>query len=227
MKIQDISKIDMPREKLERYGVEKLHNADLLAIILGTGRKGENVLELSRRILRLFPPEKFLNLTLSEIKKIKGVGISKASQIIACFELGKRFLKGKATILLLSPREVWDEMKEIRDNKKEHFAVFFLNVRNQIIKKEIISIGTLNTSLVHPREVFEPAIRYSTAQIIISHNHPSEDSTPSEEDILITRKLAQAGKILGIEILDHVIVTKKDFFSMKEKGMIGIQETEK
>lgn len=226
MKIKDISKIDRPREKLVRYGVDKLNNAELLAIILGTGRKGENVLELSRRILRLFPPDKFLRATFNEIKNIKGIGISKASQIIVCFELGKRFLKGKVSILILSPREVWDEMKEIRDNKKEHFVVFFLDVRNQIIKKEIISIGTLNTSLVHPREVFEPAIRYSAAQIIISHNHPSEDSTPSEEDILVTKKLIQAGKILDIEILDHVIVTKKDFFSMKQKRMMGEQEAE-
>lgn len=146
--------------------------------------------------------------------------MSKASQIVACFELGKRFLKGKAAALILSPREVWDEMKEIRNNKKEHFVVFFLDVRNQVIQKEIISIGTLNTSLVHPREVFEPAIRCFAAQIIISHNHPSEDSTPSEEDILVTKKLMQAGKILDIEILDHVIVTKNDFSSMKERRVI-------
>lgn len=199
-KIKDLPKIDRPREKLERYGPEKLSNSELLAILLGSGSKGINVVELANKILKKFSGGGISKANVVELKNTFGLGSAKACEIVACFELGRRLLQNKQAALLLSPKDVWEELKDIRDNKKEHFVIFFLDVRNQEIKREIISIGSLNANLVHPREVFEPAIRYSSAQIIVAHNHPSGDPTPSQEDLEITKKLADAGKLLGIEL---------------------------
>ncbi len=214
-KLKDISKVDRPREKLEKYGPEKLTSPELLAILLRTGTKDCNVLELSKKILQKFPTEKLLNASIKELSEIHGLGKVKACEIIACLELGKRILKGKKSTLILSPKDVWENCQDIRNHKKEHFVVFFLDTRNQQIQREIISIGTLNANLVHPREVFEPAILHNAAQIIVCHNHPSGNPEPSDEDLAITRRLQEAGKILGIEVLDHVIVTKTTFLSIK------------
>lgn len=219
MKILDLPKVERPREKLSHYGPDKLSNAELLAIILGTGGKGINVVELSNKILRKFDSN-LAETNLEELKTTFGLGEAKACEIVACFELGRRFLKDKKSELILSPEKVWEELKGIRDSKKEHFVVFYLDTRNQVIKQDIISIGTLNASLVHPREVFEPAIQHNAAQIIIAHNHPSGDIEPSEEDKKITQRLQDAGKILGIEVLDHIIVVDKSWLSLREAGVI-------
>jgi len=149
-----------------------------------------------------------------------GLGPTKACEIIACFELGKRLLKGKVAELYLKPEDVWKELRDIRDYKKEHFIVFYLDSRNQEIKREIISVGSLNANLVHPREVFEPAVKNLAAQVILARNHPSGDPEPSEDDLEINKRLVEAGKILGIEIIDHIIVSKNAFFSFKDKGLI-------
>lgn len=220
MKIKDLPRIERPREKMERYGAEKLSNSELLAILLRSGSKGVNVVELSKRILTKFNGNGLAKATINELKNTFGLGKVKACEIMACFELGKRLLQDKKSCLILSPKEVWDELKDIRDNKKEHFVVFFLDSRNQEIKREIISVGSLNANLVHPREVFEPAIRHLASHIIIAHNHPSGDTEPSQEDLEITKRLSEAGKILGIEIIDHVIVAKDKFLSFKEKNLI-------
>lgn len=148
------------------------------------------------------------------------MGSAKTCEIVACFELGRRLLQNKQSTLILGPKDVWEELKDIRDNKKEHFVIFFLDARNQEIKREVISIGSLNANLVHPREVFEPAVRHLAAQVIVAHNHPSGDPEPSEDDLEITKRLTEAGKILGIEVVDHIIITKSDFLSFKEKGLI-------
>lgn len=220
VKIKDLPKVDRPREKLAKYGPEKLSNSELFAILLRTGGKGMNVVEMANKILKKFSGSGLAKENFKELKNTFGLGPAKACEIIACFELGRRLLQNKQSALLLSPKDVWDELKDLRDHKKEHFVIFFLDSRNQEIKREIISVGTLSASLVHPREVFEPAIAHSAAQIIIAHNHPSGDSEPSEDDLTITRRLVEAGKILGIEILDHVVVAKKDFSSFKEKKLI-------
>ncbi|MDD4354086.1 MAG: DNA repair protein RadC [Candidatus Nanoarchaeia archaeon] len=214
MKIKDFQKVDRPREKLEKYGVEKLSDREILAIILRTGIKDKNVIELSQEVIKNIKKISIENVVL------KGLGKTKAGQIISSIELGKRFLKNKKAELIMSPKDVWEKMEDLRDSKKEHFVVFFLDSRNQIIKREIISVGTLNSSLVHPREVFEPAIRYSTSQIIISHNHPSGLLKPSEEDLSMTKRLVEAGKILGIDILDHIIVCKNEYKSLRENNLI-------
>ncbi len=206
-KIKDIPKIDRPREKLEKYGTEKLSNKELLAIILGTGIKGTNVIELSQKVLQTISKIGINEIKIEDLLEIKGLGKAKVGQIIVSIELGRRLLKDKKSELILSPKDVWERMEDIRGSKKEHFVAFYLDSRNQAIKRDIISIGTLNESLVHPREVFESAIKYNAASIIIAHNHPSGDLNPSEVDIEISKRLINAGKILDIKIIDHVLVT--------------------
>jgi len=220
MKIKDLPKIDRPREKLMRYGPEKLSTSELLAILLRTGSKGINVVELATRILKRFSGDGLSIASVKELKQTFGLGAAKACEIVASFELGRRLLQHKQSALLLSPKDIWDELKDIRDNKKEHFVIFFLDARNQVIKREIVSIGSLNANLVHPREVFEPAVRYLAAQVIVAHNHPAGDPSPSQEDLKITKQLADAGMLLGIELKDHIIVSKTTFFSFKEHTLL-------
>jgi DNA repair protein RadC len=220
MKMNEIPIIERPREKLIHYGPEKLSDSELLAILLRSGKKGENVVELAHKLLKNFSAAGLPHLSYNELNKYPGLGPAKACEIVACFELGKRLLKGKKAGLYLRPEDIFTEMKDIRNHKKEHFVVFFLDSRNQEIKRETISIGSLNASLVHPREVFEPAVKHTAAHLIISHNHPSGDPNPSTEDLHLTRRLTEAGKIMGIEILDHVIVAKDRYLSFKEKGLL-------
>lgn len=219
-KIKDIPKVDRPREKLEKYGPEKLSNAELLAIILSKGVKGVNALELAQKILRKFPNDSLTKASFEDLNHLVGLGRAKATSILAGFELSRRLINGKKSELILSPKDVWDNLVDIRDNKKEHFIVFYLDARNQKIQREVISIGILNANLIHPREVFEPAIRHTAAQILIAHNHPSGEIDPSEDDLKVTKRLIEAGKILGIEITDHVIVSQNSYLSLKCEGLL-------
>ena len=218
--IKELNKIERPREKLMHYGAGKLSNAELLAVLLRTGKKGQNVLELSAKILKKFGAENFGDTKFEELKNYPGLGPVKACEILACFELGRRFLKGKKTNIYLSPEDIWQELKDIREHKKEHFIVFYLDTANQEIQREIVSVGTLNYNIVHPREVFEPAVKHLAASIILAHNHPSGTLEPSPEDLALNKRLVEAGKILGIQILDHIIVTKTGFSSFKEKDLM-------
>ena len=219
-KIKDLPKVERPREKLIQYGPERLSNSELLAIILRSGKKGENVIDLAYKILKRYKAEELPYLSYTNLKDVQGLGPAKACEIVACFELGKRLLKGKTEKFYLKAEDIWNELRDLRDNKKEHFIIFFLDARNQEIKREIISVGLLNANLVHPREVFEPAVRNISAQIVLAHNHPSGDPEPSEDDLEITKRLVEAGKLLGIEVVDHIIVVKDNFFSFKDKGLL-------
>src|SRR3990167_3514832 len=151
MKMMDLPRVDRPREKLQKYGPERLTNSELLATLLGTGTKGVNVIELSTKILKKYSGADLPKATVKELHDTFGLGVAKACEIVACFELGRRLLQNKQSALLLSPQDVCDQLKDIRDNKKEHFVIFFLDARNQEIKREIISVGSLNANLVHPR----------------------------------------------------------------------------
>jgi len=219
-KIKDIPKIERPREKIEKYGPGKLSDAELLAILLRTGTKGVNVVEMARKILRRFPDGSIADAGFKELKDTHGLGAAKAAEIMACFELGRRKLKGKKAALLMKPKDVWESLKDIRGHMKEHFIVFYLDTRNQEICRETISIGTLNANLVHPREVFEPAVRNVAAHLIVAHNHPSGNPEPSDDDIEITKRLEEAGRIIGIGLLDHVVVSKDSYFSLKDEGLM-------
>jgi len=219
MPIKDYHKIEQPREKLIKYGPSKLATSELLAIVLRTGLKGSNVIQVAESALRKYKGTSLVNAGFDELKKIKGIGSVKAGELIACFELGRRLLRDKPARLILSPREIWEQLRDLRDNKKEHFVAFFLDTQNREIKRELISVGTLNASLIHPREVFEPAVKHLASHIIIAHNHPSGSLEPSEEDLSVTKRLIDAGRLLGIEVLDHVIVTGGGYMSFKEKNL--------
>lgn len=203
-----------------RYGVGKLTNEELLAIILGTGKKGENVLQLARRFFRKYKKTDLFRLDLNELKNNFGLGLVKTCQVIAAIELGKRLINDEKPHFVLSPKDIFNQLIEVKRSKKEYFIVYYLDVSNQVIKKETISIGILNASLVHPREVFEPAVKYLAAQIILVHNHPSGVVEPSDEDVKLTKRLVEAGKIMGIEVMDHVIVTEEKYYSFKENNII-------
>lgn len=215
-KIKDLPKIDLPREKLQKYGVNKLNDYELLAILLGSGVKGLNVLQLSKKIMQIISKIGKDKIQFGDLLNIKGLGNAKASQVLAVIELTKRFNTDMPEIL--SAEDVWKLSSDFRDSKKEHFVAFYLDTQNRLIERQIISIGTLNTSLVHPREVFEPAVTLHAASIIVAHNHPTDNSEPSDEDIVLTRKLNDAGRILSIALLDHIVVSKNTFTSIKEKG---------
>lgn len=213
MRIKDTPKVDRPQEKLVKYGTKKLSGAELLAIILRTGTQETNVLELSKKILRKFK-NNLKNITIDKLKEIPGLGETKACQIIAALELSNRVMRENDLPQLISPEAVFESVKDIRQSKKEHLLAIYLDVKNREISREIISIGTLTANLIHPREIFEPAIRQLAAGIIIVHNHPSGETEASKEDIEVTKQLQKAGQLMGILILDHLIVTKNNFYSI-------------
>ncbi len=221
-KIKDLPKHERPREKLIEKGVENLRDGELMAILLRTGIEGKNVIKISEEILSKFPKKKLLSLDFQELSKIKGIGAGKACLLLAAFELTKRALDVEDNNLptINSAKDAVAQLQELRTAKKEHFVVLYLNARNQLIHKETISIGTLNASLVHPREVFKPAIDCLASSMILAHNHPSGDSEPSEDDLDLTKRMVEAGKILGIEVIDHVIISNSNSFSFKDKNLI-------
>lgn len=222
MKIKDLPKSDRPREKLIAKGVENLKDSELLAILLRTGVKGKNVIEIASQILSKNSKKRLLQMTYEDLSKISGIDSGKATTLLAAFELAKRALEVNDTNLPVidSAKDAVAQLSDMRDLKKEHFVVLYLNAKNQLVHKETISMGTLNANLVHPREVFEPALKYSAAQIIVAHNHPSGDPKPSEDDIEITKRLTEAGKLMGIDVMDHVIVSKNSYFSFKEEKLL-------
>jgi len=219
--IDGVAEVDLPREKLERVGPEALADEELLAILLRTGYEGMNVLEVSRAILQAHGPGDLLDLNLEGLTGIKGIGRAKGAGLVAGFEFARRALKQGMGIApsISHPCDAVGLLADIKDRRKEHFVAIFLNARNQIICREEVSIGSLNASLVHPREVFMPAVGSAAASVILAHNHPSGDVTPSREDIELTRRMVQAGEIMGIEVLDHIIIGAERFLSMKEANL--------
>jgi DNA repair protein RadC len=222
MKIKDLPKSDRPREKLIAKGVENLKDSELLAILLRTGTTEKNVIEIASQILSKYSKKRLLQMTYEDICEIDGIDSAKATTLLAAFELSKRALEVNDTNLpvIETAKDIAAQLTDIRDLKKEHFVVLYLNAKNQLVHKETISMGTLNANLVHPREVFEPALKYSAAQIIAAHNHPSGDPNPSEDDLEITKRLIEAGNLMGIEAMDHVIVSKSGHFSFKEEKLL-------
>lgn len=227
LSIKDLPKEERPRERMQRYGAQMLSDAELLAVLIRTGTPSESALVLSQRILKGNGAKSGLRFvadsSIEELSEIRGIGIAKSVQIKAAVELGRRISSYSShnPTAINTPVDVKNLlMEEMRFLEKEHFKVILLNIKNQVISVEDISVGSLNSSIVHPREVFKPAIRRSSAAIILVHNHPSGDPTPSREDVDITRRLAEAGKILGIEVVDHVIIGNGSYISFREKGII-------
>jgi len=222
MRIKDISKEDRPRERFLRQGPEALSTAELFAIILRTGSKEENVIEMSNRLISEYGLDKLFECTLKELQKIKGIGPSKAMQILAISELGKRYnqlkrLNDKNQKRITCAKDVFNLFHErLKDEKQEYFYVLMLNNMNYIVEEKLISKGTLDKTLIHPREIFRYAIKNAVSKIILVHNHPDGDPTPSSNDIEITEELAKAGDMIGIKVMDHVIIGRNEKWSWKE-----------
>lgn len=210
MKLNDLKKTELPREKMEKYGAKRLKNFELMAIILGSGIKGCNVLELARKIEKLITQKSLNSVTIEDLQKIRGLGKTKAIQILAVISLVNR-LGSESDIGVLSSKDIWNLSADFRSSKKEHVVAFYLDTQQKLIERRIVSIGTLDTSLLHPREVFEPALQLSAAGVVLAHNHPSGSLEPSDEDLAITKRIADAGDLLGITLVAHVIVSDKEF----------------
>lgn len=223
-KISELHIADRPRERLIRQGAESLSNQELIAILLRTGTRSESVLQLSNRVLAFFDRiQDMQHATLEEMTSVKGIGEAKAVQLLAAVELGKRLTRKQSTerYVIRSPEDAATYlMPDMSNLNQEHFVVLFLNVKNEVLHSRTIFIGSLNSSIVHPREVFREAVKRSAASIICAHNHPSGNPSPSPEDIEVTKRLSEAGKIVGIDLLDHIIIGDHKFLSLKEGDFI-------
>jgi len=221
--IHDLPVDERPRERLVKFGEQALSAQELLQLILGRGVAGESVVVTAQKLLTQFGSlQKLAEASIEELSLIKGIGLAKAAQIKATFEIGRRLSTQTAPYKskeLSDPEKVYRLIKgKLKDYHKEHFYIIALNSRNHSIAE--VSVGSLNASIVHPREVFAEAIKDKAASVILAHNHPSGDPKPSEDDLVITERLVKSGKILGIEIFDHIIVVKNGFFSFKKEKLI-------
>jgi len=221
--IHDLPKEERPRERLVKFGEQALSAQELLQLILGRGVAGESVAVTAQKLLAQFGSlQKLAEASIEELSSIKGIGLAKSAQIKAAFEISRRLSTQAPTYKskeLTDPEKVYRLIKsKLKDYHKEHFYIIVLNSRGHSIAE--VSVGSLNASVVHPREVFTEAIKNKAASVVFAHNHPSGDPEPSEDDLLLTKKLVESGKILGIEVFDHIIVAKDSFFSFKNKGII-------
>jgi len=218
LRVRDLPAEEKPREKLVKHGPAALSTAELLTVVLNAGTKKEGVLAMSRRMLKEYGESAIV--TEKDPKKLQealGIPMVKACQLVACFELGRRFFKnagGKRPFVIRTANQVYDYLKDMRELPKEHLRGLYLDSHYQLIHDEVISIGSLTSNIVHPREVFRPALEYAASAVILAHNHPSGVPKPSEADIAVTRQIVEAGKILGISVLDHVIITKTKYESI-------------
>jgi len=216
-KISDIPDIDKPREKLVRRGASSLSDVELLAVIIGRGFPGKDVLQVASEIENKFK-ENLDKIGYDELIKIDGIGEAKACQVLASFELARRYF-GKKDVKITFPTDVLPFVRDIVDKKQEHFVCITLNGANEVIGNRVVTVGLLNANQVHPREVFSDAIADRAASVILVHNHPSGNTEPSTDDSEITKRLKEAGEILGIKVHDHIIVSKSSYTSMKERGL--------
>lgn len=223
MKIKDLPKIERPREKMIAKGSENLKDKELLAILLGTGIEGKNVIEVAENILEKYPIKHFLQLKYEDLLKIKGINSAKACTILASQELMKRAMDVRDESLpkINSVEDILAQVVYLREKTREHLMTLFLNARNELISKKPMFIGTINASLIHPREIFQEALKQNACSVILAHNHPSGDNEPSEEDLGVTKRIIEAGKLMGVDVLDHIIIAKgKSPYSFKENKLI-------
>jgi DNA repair protein RadC len=224
--VHDLPVTERPRERLIKFGVESLSIPELLALIMGRGTRGRSVLVIANELLQKYKSLKNLEgASINELRAVQGIGEAKATQIKAALELAKRIEEDDSLQITKTTVKSPDDIlhiikKELKGKKKEYFMVALLDTRNHLIAIRTVSIGSLDTSIVHPREVFLEAISNSAASVIFIHNHPSGNPDPSEEDIKLTRQLIEAGKILDIDVLDHIVVVDNGYFSMKARNLI-------
>lgn len=217
LRVRDMSPEEKPREKLMKHGPGVLTTAELLAVLLNTGTKKEEVLTMSARIIKEYGEMSVMSETdANRLAKNLDIPLGKATQIIACVELGRRFfMKNSVNApIIRTPREVYEYVKDMGKLTKEHLRGIYLNTHYKVIHDEVIAIGTIDANITHPREVFSPALEYSASAVILVHNHPSGSVAPSAADIAITEQLISAGLLLGIDLVDHIIITKDAFASI-------------
>ena len=209
-----------PREKLRTLGIGSLSESELLALLLGSGTPGRSALRVARSLARR-PPSELAGWPLTRWLRVPGIGPARASALTAAFELGRRALAWDgAARAIRGPDDVLAQVRDLARARREHFVVLLLNARHELQGRETISIGSLNASIVHPREVFLPAILHSAASVVLVHNHPSGDPEPSEEDLSITRRLVEVGELVGIEVLDHVVIASRGTVSFRHRKLL-------
>ncbi len=223
MNIREFPVSERPREKMVAIGRNQLSNQELLAILIGSGSGEKTALHLATEVLTLEEGglSSLQNITMEELLSVKGIGLAKATQILAAIELGQRSatLKGVSLHYITGTTQVADLLvKEMRYYQKEHFVVLMINTKGGVLGKETVSVGDLSSSIVHPRETFSQALKRGAYGVIFAHNHPSGDPTPSKEDLEVTRRLCEAGDILGIKVVDHIIIGDGKYISFKEEG---------
>jgi DNA repair protein RadC len=217
-RIKELPEFSRPREKLREKGAQALSDAELIAVLLRSGIKGQEVRTLAAEVGRALT-EKRGSISFQDLTRIKGIGLAKATQILAGFELARRHII-KETVKIAGAADVLRLLADIAARQQEHFVCISLNGAHEVIEKRIVTVGLLDKSQVHPREVFADVLTDRAAAVILAHNHPSGDLKPSNSDLKIHEQLSEAGKILGIRILDHIIITKKGYFSFQENGLI-------
>lgn len=222
LKVKELPKSFQPREKLMTYGVTSLGNSELMAIILGSGTRKENVLRISDKLLKKYGFGSLPNLEVAEWSKNPGIGKVRACRLIASFEIGRRIFCAREDEInkITKPQDVYREFKELRKVKKEHLCALYMNAQNQIIRKETISVGSLNTTRTHPREILHPAIANLALGFILVHNHPGGSLNASNDDIEFTKTIKKAADLMGIEFYDHVIIADGGYLSLKENGVL-------
>jgi DNA repair protein RadC len=210
-----------PREKLLRFGPGGLNQSELLAVLLGTGTKGRSVVRIAEDLVSAHGGQGLLGLSLKDWSKERGVGRVKAAQMLAAFELGRRLLAPQGEEpRVSSPAEAYTLVRDLKKARKEHLVALYLDAQNRLICRETVSIGSLNTTRTHPREVLQPAIVNSALAFVLVHNHPSGSLDPSRDDVEFTRTMARAGDLMGISLYDHLIVSRRGFVSLKERGLV-------
>lgn len=219
-RIKDLPISKRPREKLLSDGRENLKDAELLAILIGTGVPKQNAIILGEKLLRRFPLGKLDQATIKEIAQIHGIGKSKSARIAAAIELGSRIFSSSLTkVVIKSSDDALTQVRNIADKKQEYLIMLYLNARHELIHKEVVGVGVLNVTRIEPKEIFRPAISSPCSAIIAIHNHPSGDPTPSENDISFTKSLQKAGEIMGIPLVDHLIVCNASYFSFSKNSV--------
>lgn len=218
--LRDLASVDKPREKMIRYGPEKLKTHELLALLIRSGTKGKNVLDIAQDIISYYGEKQLFDATVEELSTYDGIGRAKAVEVVAAFELAKRFYRIDQVPKCTDPAVIWQRTKHIHTKKQEHVVVFLLNGAAEEISNKTVFVGSLTTTMIHPREIYEYAIGSVAAGIVLVHNHPSGQLEPSSEDIVMTHRMKKSGTILGIPLLDHVIVTQKGYYSFLQEGML-------
>lgn len=218
--IRDLPKIKRPRERLEQVGPDNLTEIELVAILLGSGTKKEHVLEKAQRLLTAFPLHKLTGVTVEELTTKSTLGSVQSGKIIAAIELGKRLFQKSPLVTIRTPTDVCTAVADIREKTQEYLLCLYMNARYELLEKQTIAIGSLNQAIIEPRDIFVSAVRLPASYIVIVHNHPSGDPTPSRDDIRLTLKIQQAGELLGILLVDHIIVTTQMYTSFRELQLI-------